>query len=66
MAVEVEVGGQVGLQLACQVMLLRDMFSDLTLRDRLSRKTLSRARPRPSMLAWMLAACRQACAAVDS
>ena len=47
MDVEVEVVGQVGLQLACQVMLLRDMFSDLTLRDRRSRKTMSRARPRP-------------------
>ena len=44
-AVEVEVGGQVGLRLARQVILLRVMFSDLSLRDRRSPKTLSRARP---------------------
>ena len=57
MAAEVELGGQAGLRLARQVILLRLKFSYLTLRHKRSQKTLSRARP--SMLTCMLAASRQ-------
>ena len=60
MVVEVEVGSQAGSQLTRGVILVEIDVLYMTLRDRLSQKTLSRGRPRPSMLTWMLAASRQA------